>query len=266
MKAGGQSAVRVVVVHPDLMGTYGDGGNGVVLLQRLRWRGIPAELVEAPSAGPLPVSGDVYCLGGGEDGPQSQSAAALARDGALELAVAEGAVVLAVCAGFQVLGRCFAGSDGLERPGLGILDAATRKGSGPRAVGEVVAEPVLAGVETLTGYENHSGHTSLGPAASPLGRVRSGTGNGSGDRAEGAVQGRAVGTYLHGPVLARNPALADLLLSWRVGPLPPLDDSEVGRLRSERLAAAGTAARSLGRPALSAARRRLHDRLRHRLR
>jgi CobQ-like glutamine amidotransferase family enzyme len=231
------SAVGVVVVHPDLMGTYGDGGNGVVLAQRLRWRGVDAELVEAPSSGPLPASADLYCLGGGEDGPEAQSAAALAKERTLSRAVDSGAAVLAVCAGFQVVGRSFAASDGGERAGLGLLDVATRKGTGLRAVGEVVADPLLD-LPVLTGYENHSGVTSLGPSAAPLARVRTGVGNGSGDSSEGAVGERVVGTYLHGPVLARNPALADLLLSWVVGPLAPLEDEEARMLRQERLAAA----------------------------
>jgi CobQ-like glutamine amidotransferase family enzyme len=102
-------------------------------------------------------------------------------------------------------------------------------------VGEVVAEPAPElGLPTLSGYENHQGATILGPAATPLGRVVSGAGNADG-RTEGAIAGRVVGTYLHGPVLARNPAHADLVLSWVVPDLPPLDDSEVDALRKERL-------------------------------
>lgn len=106
-------------------------------------------------------------------------------------------------------------------------------------MGELVveAEPGL-GLPTLTGYENHAGVTTLGPGARPLGKVLVGRGNDAGDGTEGLVSGRVVGTYLHGPVLARNPALADLLLSWVVGPLDPLDDEEVEALRAERIAAA----------------------------
>ncbi|MDQ4133221.1 MAG: hypothetical protein M3179_08470, partial [Actinomycetota bacterium] len=89
-----------------------------------------------------------------------------------------------------------------------------------------------------TGYENHAGVTALGPAATPLGRVRVGSGNDAGDGTEGAITGRVVGTYLHGPALARNPALADLVLSWVAGPLSPLDDGEVEALRAERMNAA----------------------------
>ncbi len=103
--------LRVVVVHPDLLGTYGDGGNGLILARRAEWRGLEVELVQATSDRPLPGA-DIYCLGGGEDSPQVRAAQALAADGTLERRVGEGAVVLAVCAGFQVVGRSFPGAGG----------------------------------------------------------------------------------------------------------------------------------------------------------
>ncbi len=230
-------SLAVVVVHPDLLGTYGDGGNGVVLVQRARWRGIDAELVEATSGAPLPT-GDVYCLGGGEDAAQTASAERLRAEGTLERAVAAGATVLAVCAGFQILGHSFAVADGRDVAGVGLLDVTTAKGSGRRAVGEVLAEPgsVLAGVPVLTGFENHGGLTTRGTHAAPLAHLTVGVGNGDGT--DGAIGGKVVGTYLHGPVLARNPALADLLLSWATGgSLSALDDAEEQALREERIAA-----------------------------
>jgi lipid II isoglutaminyl synthase (glutamine-hydrolysing) len=251
-----ESAVRVVVVHPDLMGTYGDGGNGIVLAQRLRWRGLDAELIEAPSDLAIPRGGDIYCLGGGEDGPQAQSASALAGDGALPGAVERGAVVLAVCAGFQVLGESFV-AGGAQHDGLGVIDVRSEAGAGRRAVGELVSEPTEVAhdawsLPALTGYENHAGVTTLGPSAAPLGRAVVGVGNGDGSGVDGARQGRVLATYMHGPVLARNPALADLVLSWVSGPLAPVDDGEVERLRAERLVAAGAAS---GRRRLSGPRR-----------
>ena len=228
--------LAVVVVYPDLLGTYGDGGNGLVLAQRARWRGIDADLVEAVSDRPLP-SGDLYCLGGGEDGPEVSAAESLRADGTLLEAAGRGVPVLAVCAGYQIVGRSFPAADGREMQGVGLLDVRSAKGTGARAVGELVAEPFDDGLPTLTGFENHGALTTLGPGVSPLGRVVSGAGNGDGT--EGARRDRVVGTYLHGPVLARNPALADLLLSWAVGgPLAALDDEEEGALRAERLAAA----------------------------
>jgi lipid II isoglutaminyl synthase (glutamine-hydrolysing) len=238
------ASVRVAVVFPDLLGTYGDGGNGLILTRRAQWRGFDAELLQAPSDRPLPEA-DVYCLGGGEDGPQVRAALTLADDGTLARRAAEGAVVLAVCAGFQVVGRSFPGADGAPHEGVGLLDVETAKGAGTRAVGEVVSvtatdlgAPTLP---TLTGFENHGGRTTLGAGAVPLARVTAGIGNGGGDRTEGAVAERIVGTYLHGPVLARNPALADLLLAWAldVSELAPLDDTAADSLRAERLAAYG---------------------------
>ena len=185
---------------------------------------------------------DLYCLGGGEDGPQVRAALSLREDGTLARRVAEGAVVLAVCAGYQIVGRSFPGADGSAYEGVGLLDITTVKGDGPRAVGEVVADCAL--VPTITGFENHGGRTTLGQGVSALATVTSGIGigNGDGSGTEGAVSGRVLGTYLHGPVLARNPALADLLLGWalNVAPasMPVLDDTAATLLREERLAAA----------------------------
>jgi len=229
--------LRIAVVYPDLLGTYGDGGNGLILARRAGWRGRPTELLQASSDGALPDA-DVYCLGGGEDGPQVRAARALAADGTLAKRVAGGAVVLAVCAGFQIVGRTFPGADGTAHEGLGLLDVDTVKGTGPRAVGEVVADFVgLQGLPVLTGFENHGGRTTLAEGTAPLGTVSVGVGNGDGSGHEGAVCGRVVGTYLHGPVLARNPALADLLLRWALGEqqLEPLDDAGAEDLRAERL-------------------------------
>ncbi len=230
-------ALRVAVVYPDLLGTYGDGGNGLILARRAEWRGRDVELLQAASNRPLPEA-DIYCLGGGEDGPQVRAARTLIDDGMLAARVSAGAVVLAVCAGFQVVGRSFPGAGGEPHEGVGLLDIETVKGTGPRAVGEVVAEVEgLAELPVLSGFENHGGRTSLGEGTAPLARVTAGVGNGDGT--EGAVQGRVVGTYLHGPVLARNPALADLLLGWALGetPFEPIDDSEAEALREERLGA-----------------------------
>jgi hypothetical protein len=245
--------LTVAVIYPDLLGTYGDGGNGLVLARRAGWRGVEVELVQALSDLPLPRA-DLYCLGGGEDGPQVRAATTLIADGTLSRAVADGAVVLGVCAGFQLLGRVF--PDAADRPheGLGLLDVATRKGTGVRAVGELVATFDEAAprrddgirLPALTGFENHGGVTTIGADASPLARVITGVGNGGGDSTEGAWSGRVVGTYLHGPVLARNVALADLLLGWALASrgesLPPvtLDDVEESALRAERLAGVGS--------------------------
>src|SRR5579871_4387525 len=116
--------LRIAVVYPDLLGTYGDGGNGLVLARRAERRGLPVELLQARSGDPLPAA-DVYTLGGGEDAPQVQAADSLREDGRLPEAVAGGAVVLAVCAGYQILGESFPAADGSATPGLGLLDVVT---------------------------------------------------------------------------------------------------------------------------------------------
>ncbi len=234
------SPLRICTVYPDLLGTYGDSGNGEVLAARARWRDLDVELVAARSSERLPEA-DLYAIGGGEDGPQVLAAERLAADGGLVEAAKRGAVILAVCAGFQVIGNRFPDAQGQLHQGLGLLDIATAKGTGPRAVGEVaVAVPTESdgglGLPMLSGFENHGGVTTLGPGVEPLGRVAAGVGNGAGDGSEGAVAGHVLGTYLHGPVLARNAALADLLLAWATGiELEPLDDAGSEDLRRERL-------------------------------
>ena len=154
-------------------------------------------------------------------------------------------MVLAVCAGFQIVGTSFPGAGGEAHEGVGLLDVETVKPTGPRAVGEVLVDldpEALGPLPTLTGFENHGGATARGDGVAALGQVVAGVGNGVGDGTEGAVCGRVVGTYLHGPVLARNPALADVLLSWALGDvaLSPLDDAEPEALRAERLATVGS--------------------------
>jgi CobQ-like glutamine amidotransferase family enzyme len=145
--------------------------------------------------------------------------------------------VLAICAAIQVLGHWYETSAGERVEGVGLLDATTSP-QPSRTIGEVVSTPLLEGVtQSLTGFENHRGGTVLGPDARPLGAVVKGAGNREGDGYDGAVQGSVVATYLHGPCLARNPQLADLLLSRVVGPLEPLELNEVEQLRRERLAA-----------------------------
>jgi CobQ-like glutamine amidotransferase family enzyme len=233
------SAVRVGLVFPELLGTYGDRGNAVVLVERCLRRGIDAELVEVAAGTAIPDSLDIYLFGGGEDDPQVMAAAGMRESRpAIERAVDDGAVIFAVCAGFQLIGHTYEARDGERLDGLGLVDMATAAGP-DRLIGEIVVEPDPGlGLPTLTGFENHGGRTTLGPGEKPLGRVLSGGGNGVGD-GDGVLREQVVGTYLHGPVLPRNPALADLLLGRVVGvELQPIDDALVEQLRAERLAAA----------------------------
>jgi CobQ-like glutamine amidotransferase family enzyme len=229
--------VRIGLVLPDVMGTYGDGGNAVVLRQRLLMRGIDAEIVEITLADPVPDSLDLYTLGGAEDYAQRLATQHLLHHRGLQRAASRGAPVLAICAAIQVLGHWYETSAGERVEGVGLLDVTTSP-QPERTIGEVVSTPLVDGLsEALTGFEHHRGGTVLGPDARPLAAVVKGAGNRAGDGYDGAVQGSVVATYLHGPCLARNPELADLLLSRVVGPLAPLELPEVDRLRRERLAA-----------------------------
>lgn len=247
--------LTIGLVLPDVLGTYGDDGNALVLRQRARMRGIDAEILPVKLGEAVPDDLSIYCLGGGEDSAQTLAAEHLIADGGLTRAAWAGRPILGVCAGLQILGESFR-TGGKIIDGLGLIDATT-VGLQRRATGEVAATPTKAGItaeltEPLTGFENHLGATLLGSRAEPLGRVTRGTGNcdvaaaaddvadGTRQRfAEGAVQGSVIATYMHGPVLARNPQLADLLLARALGvalaDLEPLEIAVVDRLRLERL-------------------------------
>lgn len=226
--------LRIVEILPRLLGTYGDGGNAVVLARRAAARGARAERVTVEPGQAVPHQADLYLLGGGEDGAQELAAGLLRSDTGLGDAVARGAPVLAVCAGLQLLGQAFPVSDGRLVAGLGLVDATAMRLSA-RAVGEVVAvaDPDVGG-GLLVGFENHRAGSRLGGAARPLGQVTRGVGNGVAG-GDGLLQGSVVGTYLHGPVLALNPGLADHLLSRVLGRLEPLDDGDAERVREGRL-------------------------------
>ncbi|MBB3037869.1 type 1 glutamine amidotransferase [Hoyosella altamirensis] len=235
-----ESTVRIGLVLPDVMGTYGDGGNALILRQRMRMRGIDAEIVEITLDDEVPESLDMYTLGGAEDYAQRLATRHLNRYPGLQRAAERGAPVLAICAAIQVLGHWYETSSGERVDGVSMLDATTSP-QDVRAIGEVISTPVADGLTApLTGFENHRGGTTLGPQATPLGRVTYGVGNGVGDGFEGAVQGSVIGTYMHGPALARNPELADLIIQRALGveDLTPLPLDEVAQLRKERLAVA----------------------------
>jgi CobQ-like glutamine amidotransferase family enzyme len=231
-----ESTLRIVWIYPDLLSTYGDRGNMLILARRAALRGIPVETYEVRSDMAMPTTADIYLIGGGEDGPQAVAAQRLISDGGLHRAVSQGASVLAVCAGYQLFGRSFF-AKGAKCAGLDLLDINSDRGE-TRAVGEVKGDidPRL-GLPPLTGFENHGGRTHLGAGVTPLARVTAGIGNDG--RTEGAWSGKILGTYAHGPALARNPAIADLLLRWATGAdsLQPLDDTWANKLRGERLAA-----------------------------
>jgi CobQ-like glutamine amidotransferase family enzyme len=233
------SVLRIASLFPEVLGTYGDGGNVLVLQRRLLWRDISVEVIPVPLGTNVPEQCDLYVLGGGEDDAQTAVIDALRSSAALTHVADRGVPILAVCAGLQLLGHSFQVQGGEVHPGLGLLDVTTTR-LRRRAVGEVVALPAselgIAGSPELTGFENHGGLTVVGPQARPLAHVVKGVGNGGTHRDEGATQGSIVATYLHGPVLARNPGLADLLLGRATGrPLARLDIDNVDVLRRERL-------------------------------
>jgi CobQ-like glutamine amidotransferase family enzyme len=231
--------VEVVLVYQSLLGIYGDRGNATVLVKRLAWRGYEPVLTVVEPGDPLPDTGQVYLLGGGEDAAQISAVRALQTDGGLHRAVDRGAAVLAVCAGYQIVGQSFTvGENDEEIEGLGLLDVTTTRGP-VRAVGEILTRWTGhdGDEQWLTGFENHGGYTRLGPTATPLATVEIGIGN-CDDGTEGAVAGTVIGTYPHGPLLARNPALADHVLELGLGEqLAPLVRPEVAELRRQRLAA-----------------------------
>jgi CobQ-like glutamine amidotransferase family enzyme len=236
--------IRVGVVYPELLGTYGDRGNAEVLAWRLRLRGHDAAVVELSALDPVPAGLDAYVLGGGEDMNQAAAAKLLLGDrgGGLRAALDDDVPTLAVCGSLQLLGRVYLDGAGNEVPGLGVLDLETTA-TGPRSVGEVVA--ALSDGTLLSGFENHSGRTRLGPGTEPLAAVLLGNGNNGEDRTEGARRGNLTATYLHGPVLARNPALADRLAEailerrGEAGPLPPVEPDPGATLHAARLRAVG---------------------------
>lgn len=246
--------LNIGLVLPDVLGTYGDDGNALVLRQRARMRGWNATIHTIRLGEPIPDTLDIYTLGGGEDVAQILAAEHIIADGGLTRAANAGRPILAICAGFQVLGESFRAS-GRVVDGVGLIDATTTPLQ-ERSIGEVASTPTGTGItaglsERLTGFENHMGATILGPEAKPLGTVTRGTGNS--DKAatedlpdaavqvtsEGAVQGSVVATYMHGPALARNPQLADLLFAQATGQslekLEPLDIPAVEQLRKERM-------------------------------
>ncbi len=207
--------MKIVRIHNELLGTYGDRGNADVLAYRAGLNGISADVVDISYRDVVPGDGDIYLLGGAEDAAQVLSCEALRGFDFKDC------VVLAVCAGFQILGNSyFAG--GVKQNGLGVIDMETVPGAS-RFVGDIAIESDVVGV-TLTGFENHGGETNLAGGITPLGGVITGMGNGT-SGVDGAVVGNVFGTYLHGPVLARNPEFADLLLECAIGhALPRVSD------------------------------------------
>lgn len=219
--------MKIALIYPELLGTYGDYGNALALSQRSTRRGIDVEVMSVAITDELPEA-DLYLLGGGEDGPQ-RLAVDLLKKTSLSQRVSKGAHVFAVCAGLQILGNSFSveGDDAYE--GLSIVDVETTRGV-VRSVGELFAQ---VGENKLVGFENHGGVTSLGRGVAPLGNVLHGRGNNG--QHDGFVTDRIWATYAHGPVLAMNPWLCDEVITKVTGrTLSPLS-TVADRLYTERV-------------------------------
>ncbi len=204
--------IRVGHLYPDYLNIYADRGNIAVLAERALLRGHELDVRAIGMGDPVPLGEvDLFYIGGGQDREQELVAHDLVTKGrSLAEAVADGAAVLAVCGGYQLLGRSYVDVAGTELPGIGLLPLHTVAGR-RRMIGNVLLECSWAG-ETLAGFENHAGRTLLDADAEPLGRVVAGFGNDGESGDEGCRAGRVYGTYLHVPLLPRNPWFADRLL------------------------------------------------------
>jgi CobQ-like glutamine amidotransferase family enzyme len=205
--------IRVLRVLPDELNVHGDAENALVLAQRARWSGVEAEIVDLHAGEPAPsFRPDAVVVGSGTD-PRLAEVATLLAPFADRLRgwVSDGVPLVAVGTGFELLTEGIGMGVGAHIPGLAIFAGTTVPAPG-RATGDLV---VRSASGTLVGFEHHARHVRLADAASALGTVTAGVGNGGG--AEGAVAGSAIGTHLHGPVLAKNPALADSLLTGILG-------------------------------------------------
>jgi CobQ-like glutamine amidotransferase family enzyme len=240
--------IRVGHLYPEYLNIYADRGNIAVLAERARLRGHELDVRAIGMRDPVPAGEiDLFYVGGGQDREQELVAHDLvAKAEPLRAAVEGGAAFLAVCGGYQLLGRSYRDVAGVELPGIGLLPLHTVAGD-TRMIGDVLLDCAWAG-ETLAGFENHAGRTILDEGAEPLGRVVSGFGNDGRSGYEGCRYLRAYGTYLHGPLLPRNPWFADRLLEEalahagvdeRFAPLPDELEREAHAVSAERARSRG---------------------------
>jgi len=204
--------LKIYHMYPDLLNLYGDLGNVTCLRQRCQWRGINVEVVSFSMNHEVPLTdGDLFFIGGGSDRGQNIVYSHLLKyTRVMGDLIEDGAPVLAICGGYQLLGEKYIDADGNDVPGLGIFDYHTRSEEG-RLIGNIIIENSLElSPGTLVGFENHGGRTYHEHQA--LGKVIVGYGNNGKDQEEGMVYQNCIGTYLHGPLLPKNPHLADHLI------------------------------------------------------
>ena len=226
---GSQRGLCIAHMYPELLNLYGDSGNVLVMRKRLTWRGLGCEVREFHVGDRPRLSGvDIVLIGGGSDREQR-----IVCDRLLEARrelvsfVEDGGVLLAVCGGYQLLGHSYLMGDE-KVPGLSLVDLYTDRGS-PRLVGNIAVQSRIC-AQPIVGFENHGGRTHLGADVEPLGSVLFGYGNDGETGEEGCLYRNVVGTYVHGPLLPKNPGVADYLLGkalerrYADGALAPLDD------------------------------------------
>ena len=204
-----KGTIKVVHLYPREMSIYGDLGNTRCLEKRIERHGYTPEIINHNPGDPFPADAHLFVGGGGQDSGQLRVEDDLERNAdTLRSLASDGVPMLMICGMYQLFGNAFITVDGKRLPGLGILDVTTQ-GNAKRMIGPVVLDTVVG---RIVGYENHSGSTTLGPGQEPLGTVAYGHGNNGTDKTEGARTGNVFGSYLHGPILPANPALADLLI------------------------------------------------------
>jgi CobQ-like glutamine amidotransferase family enzyme len=245
-------AIRICHLYPRLFSVAGDRGNLIALTRRCAWRGIPSSVTEADvGVSPDFSQFDLILMHGGQDSEMKVAAGDLeTKAGSLRAAIEAGTVMLAVCAGYQLLGKYYAPAAGPPITGIGVLDVVTEAGD-TRFMSHiaVACDAGQGGQRLLVGFENHSGRTYLGPGADPLGRVIAGSGNNGADGTEGARYRDVYATYLHGPVLPKNPWLTDHLISRALrrryqaagapASLLPLDDQTEAQAHAAALRLSG---------------------------
>jgi len=220
--------LRIAHLYPDLLNLYADKGNIKTLVSRCHWRGIDVDVRPVHLHDRLDLQNfDMVLLGGGSDREQELIGRTLHTQRIQwKAAVEDGMVLLAVCGGYQLLGEYYQLPDGTKVPGLGVLNLVTTAGTS-RLIGNISIDTVEIG--TIVGFENHAGRTVH--EHMPLGHVLQGHGNNNQDKQEGVHYHNVFGTYIHGPLLPKNPRLADWILQSAFDyaqiavDMTPLDDT-----------------------------------------
>ncbi|MFN8015578.1 MAG: glutamine amidotransferase [Acidimicrobiia bacterium] len=233
--------IKVGIIYPELLGTYGDRGNALAFAFRASKRNLETEIVEISPNDHIPTGLDIYFLGGGEDKAQTLATELLRKQMSALEEITSTSLLIGICAGFQILGSQFPISENEVYDGLDLIDVTTKFGK-PRIIGELVIESNIPDVGLITGFENHGGRTSLIDSSKALGKVINGQGNGVSENdinSDGYMSENILCTYAHGPLLARNPSLCDWLLSRTLGiemeELSKIEGDFSETLHSERL-------------------------------